>query len=50
VRTSFMRRDQAPSEPPSAWKTVFLDPRATAIYSELSTNPNAVSYLIEIAK
>lgn len=50
VRTSFMRANTAPSEPASAWKTVHLEPRATAVYTENSTNRDAASYLIEIAR
>ena len=50
VRTSFMRANTSPAEEPSAWKTVFLEPRATAVYRENSTSRDAASYLIEIAK
>jgi hypothetical protein len=50
VRTSFMRQNTAPSEAPSVWKVVYLEPRATAIYSELSVSRDASSYLIEIAR
>lgn len=50
VRTSFMRASTAPSEPTSAWKTVYLEPRATVVYTENSTNRDAASYLIEIAR
>jgi hypothetical protein len=50
VRTSFFRSDTAPSEEPSAWKTVFLEPRATALYRESSVSRDTSAYLIEIAK
>lgn len=50
LRTSFMRENTSPAEQASAWKTVWLEPRATAVYTEFSTSTDAVSYLIEIAK
>jgi hypothetical protein len=50
VRTSFMRANTAPAEEPSAWKTVFLEPRSTALYRESSISRDAATYLIEIAK
>jgi hypothetical protein len=50
VRTSFMRANTSPAEEPSAWKTVYLEPRATALYRENSTSRDAAAYLIEIAK
>lgn len=50
VRTSFLRASQAPAEAPTAWKTVFIEPRATAVYTELSTSPNVANYLIEVAQ
>ena len=49
VRTSFLDSNQAPAEPASAWKTVFLQPRATAVYSENSTSRDVVNYLIDVA-
>ena len=49
VRTSFVRADSAPSEAPTAWKTVFVEPRATALYTELSSTRDASAYLIEVA-
>ena len=49
VRTSFLRANTSPAEDPSAWKTVFLEPRATALYRENSISRDATSYLIEIA-
>jgi hypothetical protein len=48
VRTSFLRRDTSPSEPASAWKTVYLTPRATAVYQETSVSKDVTNYLIEI--
>ncbi|MFL6604457.1 MAG: hypothetical protein ACJ8R9_24415 [Steroidobacteraceae bacterium] len=48
VRTSFVDANQAPTEPVSAWKTVYLQPRLTAVYSEYSTSRSATRYLIEV--
>ena len=48
VRTSFMRASTAPAEAPSAWKTVYLQPRAIAMYSELSVSTDTAIYLIEV--
>ena len=50
VRTSFLRSSQAPAEAPSAWKQVFLEPRATAVYTELSISRDVANYLIEVAQ
>lgn len=50
VRTSFLRANTAPAEPTSAWKTVYMEPRATAVYTEFSTSRDASSYLMEIAR
>jgi hypothetical protein len=50
VRTSFLRASQAPAEAPSAWKQVYLEPRATALYTELSTARDVANYLIEVAQ
>jgi hypothetical protein len=50
VRASFLRANSAPAEPPSAWKSVYLEPRATAVYSELSTSIDAAHYLIEVMR
>jgi hypothetical protein len=48
-RTSFMDATQLPVEPTSAWQRVFLPPRATSVYRELSTATNDVAhFLIEI--
>lgn len=50
ARTSFMDANQAPTEPISAWRTVIIQPRATAVYQENSIGRGAVShYLVEIA-
>lgn len=49
VRTAFLRTNNAPSEPTSAWRTVHLQPRATAIYTESSISRDVASYLIEVA-
>jgi hypothetical protein len=49
MRTSFMRANQGPAEGSSAWRVVFLAPRAIAHYTELSTSRDSASYLIEIA-
>ena len=50
VRTSFLRENSAQAEPPSAWKAVYLEPRATAVYSEMSTSIDAAHYLIEVMR
>lgn len=50
IRTSFMRASTAPAEPPSAWKTVYLEPRATALYTEISVARDVASYLVEVAQ
>lgn len=50
MRTSFLRASTAPAEPVSAWKTVYLEPRTTALYTEFSTSRDAATYLIEIAR
>lgn len=49
VRTSFLRANTAPSEPTSAWRVVYLEPRAAALYKESSTARDVASYLVEIA-
>lgn len=50
VRTSFVRADTSPAEAPTPWRLVFLEPRATALYSELSASTDASAYLIEVAR
>jgi hypothetical protein len=49
MRTNFIADGQVPAEPVSAWKTVHLDPRLLATYSELSTSRTVANYIIEIA-
>jgi hypothetical protein len=50
ARTSFLRASQAPSEPISAWQTVYLSPKATGIYTESSIGRGEVmNYLVELA-
>lgn len=49
ARTSFMDANQAPAEQPTIWKPVFLAPRATGIYTEMSIRTNVANYLIEIS-
>jgi len=48
VRTSFMDANQAPTEEPSAWQSVFLQPHLTATYTERSTSKAVMLYLIEV--
>ena len=48
VRTSFMDVDQFPAEPETAWQRVFLQPKSTAVYSEMSTSMDIGYYLIEV--
>lgn len=48
VRTSFMDAKEAPTEPVSAWQTVFLQPHLIATYAENSTSRDVANYLIEI--
>lgn len=48
MRTSFQQSSTAPSEPASAWHDVFLAPRTTAVYTEMSTSVDAATYLVEI--
>jgi hypothetical protein len=50
VRTSFMDANQAPTEPTSAWQTVFLQPHLIATYAENSTSRDVANYLIEITQ
>lgn len=50
ARTSFLKSTQAPSEPMSAWQTVYLSPKATGIYTESSIGRSEVTnYLVELA-
>jgi hypothetical protein len=48
VRVSFLDANQLPTEPTSAWQTVFLQPRLTAVYAERSAAKNVSSYLVEV--
>ncbi|MBM3394304.1 MAG: hypothetical protein FJY37_06665 [Betaproteobacteria bacterium] len=49
VRTSFMDKSQRPTEPASAWQTVYVPAHATAQYSEVSVGREEVAhYLVEI--
>ena len=50
VRTSFLDANQAATESPSAWQTVYLQPHLTANYAERSTAKNVQHYLIEISR
>lgn len=50
ARTSFMDAKQIPTEPTSAWKILFLSPRATTVYQEFSTSTQVTHYLIELGK
>ncbi len=50
ARTSFLAQNEAPTEPISAWRVVYLPPRATAVYSENSVSQSVASFLIEVAK
>lgn len=49
VRSSFLRTNDSPSEPTSAWREVYLSPRAIANYTEYSVARDVNSYFIEIA-
>ncbi len=49
ARTSFMDANQAPTEQPTIWKTVFLAPRSIGVYTEMSINRQPANYLIEIS-
>lgn len=49
ARTQFMDSGQAPTEPVSVWKRVFLSPRAFAVYQESSMDAQKVAlYLVEL--
>jgi hypothetical protein len=49
VRTSFMDAKQRPTEASSAWKMVYVPPKATATYDEISVDRDRVQhYLIEV--
>lgn len=44
VRTQFYDKSQAPSEPVSAWKSLYLDPRSNNTYRESSIGTDAARY------
>jgi hypothetical protein len=48
VRTSFFDTQPIPTEPSSAWQTVYLHPHMVTAYTERSTSPSVAHYLIEI--
>lgn len=49
ARSNFMDAAQIPTEPVSAWKTIFLPPRATSVYQERSIGMGKVAaYLVEL--
>lgn len=48
VRTSFFNASHAPTEPVSAWKTVYLEPHLLSTYTERSMSTNVSDYLIEV--
>lgn len=49
LRSNFMDANQLPTEAASAWKTVYLSPKATAVYEENSIGRAQVgAYLIEL--
>lgn len=49
LRTNFLDSNQLPTEQPSAWRTVFLSPRATAGYEETSiAGPNVGAFYVEL--
>ena len=49
ARSSFIDRDQMPTEPASMWRTIFIAPRATGTYQERSIAAKPVAaYLIEL--
>ena len=50
IRTSFLRADGVPVEPPSAWKTVHLTPRALGVYTESSFARDVGHYVVEVAQ
>lgn len=47
VRTRFSG-DRGQSEPPSAWKTVFLPPRGTAVYGESAVSQTTRAVAVDI--
>jgi hypothetical protein len=50
ARSSFMDEAQAPTEPTSGWRRIFLPPYGTGVYREKSVGREAVHYyLIELS-
>lgn len=47
MRTRFMG-DRGQSEPPSAWRTVFLPPRGTMAYGESAVSPTSRKVAVDI--
>jgi len=50
VRTSFLRENQSPAEPTSAWRVVYLPAMSISHYNEFSTSREVKSFLIEVAR
>ncbi|MBU6166270.1 MAG: hypothetical protein KGQ52_09055 [Alphaproteobacteria bacterium] len=49
LRSHFLDAGQLPTEPASAWRTLFLSPRATAAYQESSwAGPRVAAFLVEL--
>jgi len=48
IRTSFLDGRQVPTEPVSAWKTVWVQPFTTGNYSENSISLDVNYYLVEV--
>jgi len=49
ARSDFMDANQLPTEAASAWRTIYLSPRATSTYEETSIGGRSVgAYLIEL--
>lgn len=49
ARSNFMDAAQVPTEPVSAWKTIFIPARATGVYQERSIGMgNVAAYLVEL--
>lgn len=48
ARSNFMDANQLPTEAASAWRTLYLSPRATSVYVENSVGPQVGAYLIEL--
>lgn len=46
ARTSFLRSSGAPAESASAWRTVFIDPRAMSVYREHSMSNSGVEHFV----